>query len=185
MKKCVICGNPHKNTMFKTCSQLCQKQHERNLKDIAKAKKQDAKVKEAVKKAKQKEKKNNSISVLSKKADTLWSECIKIVYWYKCAYCHKWPDEVQLHSHHLFTRSRKSTRWNIHNWICLCASHHTLSSEFSAHQTGNEFFLWLEQEKWREFITELSQLSQEVCKISSELIKEKITILSEYKNLNL
>lgn len=176
-KKCLICSWPNPNSMLKTCNPLCQRKHERNLKRIKEEKDKERKVKV-------KTKKHNSISYLFKKADDLWAIAVKVNYGYRCAKCNKGNDEVQLHSHHLFTRSRKSTRLDIDNWICLCASHHTLSSEFSAHKTGNEFFLWLEEIKWREWINERMKNSLKVLHVSPDWIKEQIQILEEFISNN-
>jgi len=173
MKKCVICWNKHENTMSKTCGIACARKHTYNLKKL-----KEEKIK--VKKEKVKVKKQNSISYLDKKANKLWGECVKLNYWYRCAKCNKWPDEVQLHPHHLFTRSRKATKWDIDNWICLCASHHTLSSEFSAHQTWNEFFLWLEEIKWREWIDDRMKASMKIVHVSPDFIKERMQEMEKF-----
>lgn len=133
-----------------------------------------------VKKEKTLEKKINSISYLSDKTDDLWAIAVKVNFNYRCQYCNKWPDEVQLHSHHLFTRSRKSTRWDIENWICLCASHHTLSSEFSAHKTWNEFFIWLEWKKGREWIDMIASRSNKIVHITPDFIKERKKEIEEF-----
>lgn len=142
-------------------------------KELAREKKTKAVTKVKARKEKAKEKKVNSISYLSDKTDDLWAIAVKVNFNYRCQYCNKWPDEVQLHSHHLFTRSRKSTRWDIENWICLCASHHTLSSEFSAHKTGNEFFIWLEWIKGREWIDMIASRSNQIVHITPDYIKER------------
>ena len=156
------------------CSKKCRL-------ELWRAEVKKTKAKEKAKKKKQKEKKQNSISYLTKKADKLWSEAVKIEYNYECQV--EWCDKTQyLNSHHLYTRARKSTRWNIENWICLCAWHHTLSSQFSAHQTPLEFFEWLEWVKWRDWINEMSAKSREICNVTPDLIKEHIKSLEEYIN---
>ncbi len=174
-KKCIICWKEHSNTMSKTCSPFCSRKHQANLNKANKEKVR-------LKKEKVKEKKQNSISYLTKCADTLWSECVKINYNYACQYCGK---TEWLNSHHLFTRSRKATRFDIDNGICLCVLHHTLSHEFSAHQTWNEFFLWLESIKWRQFIDDMSQKSQQIVKVTPEYILACIKELEDFKNKNL
>lgn len=127
-----------------------------------------------------KEKKVNSVTYLDKKIEIDWRKAVKINYCWVCAYCGKNDSEAQLHCHHLFTRSRKSTRWDIDNWILLCASHHTLSSEFSAHMTWNEFFIWLESIKWRKWIDELMKRSNKIVSYTPEFIKEKHEIIKEF-----
>lgn len=129
---------------------------------------------------KKKEKKQNSISSLTKKADILWSECVKIRDWYKCVYCGK---KEYLNSHHLFTRARKATRWDIVNWLTLCSGHHTLSSNFSAHQTPLEFFEWFENRVWRTWIDELARKSRRALKVTPDFIKKSIKELEVYKKV--
>ena len=86
------------------------------------------------------------------KLDTLWSELIKALAGYKCEYCGK---ETTLNSHHIYSRSKKSTRWALNNGVCLCVAHHTFSSSFSAHKTPVEFTEWLNEYKGTEFIDSL------------------------------
>lgn len=62
------------------CSKKCRLEFTRE-----KARKEKEKVK--AKKQKAKTKKQNSVSSLTKKADALWSEAVKIEYNYECQYC--------------------------------------------------------------------------------------------------
>ncbi len=165
--------------LYTYCTPKHRQEHQREL--ARKQKEKDLKEREVEKK---REEKKTSIAVLTKTADKLWSELIKIQWGNKCWYCWKWSWEVQLHSHHLFTRSRKATRWDLENGICLCAWHHTLSSEMSAHQTSLEFFLWLEELKGREFIEKISKRSQEVYKVTSEDLQAKIELFKILKMWN-
>ena len=134
-----------------------------------------------LKKQKVREKKQNSLSSLTKKADKLWSEAVKIEYNYGCQYC--WKKEY-LNSHHLYTRSRRATRWDIDNWICLCSWCHTLSSNFSAHQTPLEFFEWLEWIRGRDWIDRLSKKSRQTIKYTPEMLKIEIENLQHYIKQN-
>lgn len=72
--------------------------------------------------------------------DTAWSELVKLRGNNQCEYCGK---RSYVQSHHIFSRSKKSVRWDPQNGIALCAGHHTLSSQFSAHKTPLEFTDWL------------------------------------------
>jgi len=174
-KKCLIRVNKWeeiKDWIYTFCSKSCRLEFQRE-----KVRKQNDKIK--VRKVKVKEKKHNSVSFLTKKADNLWSELVKMNYNYECQYCGKTEN---LNSHHLFTRSRRATRWDLDNWICLCSWCHTLSSNFSAHQTSLEFFLWLESIKWRDWIEELNNKSNQVYQVTSEWLKEIINELSLIKN---
>lgn len=156
------------------CRPLCQRQAEaqRKREKVAKVK---------IQKEKKRDKKNGSVSKLTKDADKLWSEAVKINYNYSCQYC--WKVE-NLNSHHLFTRSRRATRWDIDNWMCLCAWCHTLSSNFSAHQTPLEFFEWLEWIRGRDWIDELSRRSRVIESVSPDLLRDKIGILKEFIEKN-
>lgn len=169
-KLCIICEKEMPKGMKNVCSPWCSRKHNANLK-----KTKELKVKE--RKQKIKEKKMNSVKYLLKIADDLWSEAVKINYNYTCQYC--WRKDT-LNSHHLFTRMRKSTRLDIDNWMCLCSYHHTFSSDFSAHKTGNEFFIWLEWLKGRDWINELSRKSNSVVNFTPEFIKERIEELNKF-----
>lgn len=114
---------------------------------------------------------------LIKIADDLWSEAVKVNYWYKCAY--SWESE-NLNSHHIESRSHFATRWDLDNWICLTSTHHTFSQEFSAHKTPAKFRDWLIDTKWEKYVNWLYSKSREIVKITPDFIKEKIQILKEF-----
>ena len=77
---------------------------------------------------------------IDKKMDDAWSKLVKLIAGNQCEYCR---NTQTLNSHHVFTRSNKSTRWDELNGISLCASHHTLNSKFSAHGTPTIFTEWI------------------------------------------
>lgn len=83
------------------------------------------------------------------KLDEAWSYLVKLRALNKCEYCGK---QSNLNSHHIFSRSKKSTRWDVLNGICLCVAHHTFSSSFSAHKTPLEFIDWLTKYKGQDYI---------------------------------
>ena len=91
------------SSVQKACSTKCQKALE------------DAKAKR--KKAVKREKKKVSVEALSKKADMLWSRVVRIGG--RCEYCG--CVDKKLDAHHIYSRSNKSTRWELENGICLCA----------------------------------------------------------------
>jgi len=66
-----------------------------------------------------------------KQLDTLWSKIIRKNFDNKCAVCGATPCQA----HHIFTRSYKSTRWDIDNGIALCYKHHF----YLAHSKFEEF----------------------------------------------
>ena len=96
------------------------------------------------------------------KLDDAWSKLVKLQWGEQCAYCGK---RRYVQSHHIFSRSNKSTRWDTSNGIALCVGHHTFSSKFSAHKTPTEFTMWLEQKKGRSFLEMLSIKARAVSKL--------------------
>jgi len=88
------------------------------------------------------------------KLDEAWSKLVKLEAGMKCEVCGK---TTTLNSHHVFSRSNRSVRWDETNGICLCVGCHTFSSKFSAHKTPTEFTYWLEREYGREYIDDLSR----------------------------
>ena len=99
---------------------------------------------------------------IDRKLDIAWSKLVKLRAGMKCEYC--LAKNKQLHSHHLYTRSKKSTRWLPDNGICLCASHHVLNSTFSAHKSPREFNEWLDQYKGEDFMLMLRLKSNHIHK---------------------
>lgn len=95
--------------------------------------------------------------------DIAWSRLVKLRAGMKCEYCK--TTTKQLQSHHLFTRSRKATRWDVNNGISLCASHHVLGN-FSAHKSPLEFTEWLYTYKGKDFIDRIRIRSHNVCKMA-------------------
>lgn len=78
--------------------------------------------------------------MIDKKLDDAWSLKVKERAGFKCEYCGK---QNALNSHHVYSRSKKSTRWDVDNGVCLCVGHHVFSSSFSAHKTPLEFIEWI------------------------------------------
>lgn len=112
--------------------------------------------------------------------DLLWGELVKIRAGLKCEYCGK---TNSLNSHHIFSRSNMSLRWDVNNGICLCASHHVLGL-FSAHKSPLEFAEWLREKRGEEWYQILKEKSKIITKLSvadklkvAENLKEKIKLL--------
>lgn len=110
---------------------------------------------------------------IDKQLDDAWSKLVKLRGGMKCEYCGK---TSHLNSHHIYSRSKKSTRWSVENGICLCVGHHTFSSTFSAHKTPLEFTDWLEKYKGSDFIMKLRIKANAISKLHSF---EKEYILKE------
>jgi len=119
----------------------------------------------------------SELKKLEDKADDIWSKAVKINYNNKCVYS---QESTNLNSHHIFTRSRLSTRWNINNGMCLTANHHTWSQEFSAHKTPAKFMVWLRELKWDKFIDDLEKKSREVFKPTVENLQAIIKELEDF-----
>lgn len=99
-------------------------------------------------------KKKQSKSYLNKKKDEQWSKAVKERDNHTCQYCGK---KEYLNSHHIFSRSNFTTRWDLDNGITLCSGCHTFSSKFSAHKTPAEFIEWVKEKKglaWYERLRE-------------------------------
>jgi hypothetical protein len=67
--------------------------------------------------------KNKEIEIL----DTIWSSAVKERDGFKCMLCGRPQQEGRgkgLNSHHLITRLKYSTRWNIDNGVALCYACH-------------------------------------------------------------
>lgn len=109
------------------------------------------------------------------KLDVAWSKLVKLRAGMKCEYCGK---SSPLNSHHIFSRSKRSVRWDAMNGVCLCVAHHTFSSGFSAHKTPTEFTYWLEDVKGRPFIDMLTQKAHQ----TSKLHKHEKEVLLEHLN---
>lgn len=134
---------------------------------------QQNKIKDKIKERKHKkiEKKRNSISQLTKKADKLWSEIIRL-HWV-CEYdlCNK---SEYLNAHHIIWRSNKNLRWSLFNGICLCAWHHTFNSDFSAHKQPLLFSKRFEGYKGSPLVEKLTREANIVFKVTPEYLHEVI-----------
>lgn len=145
-KKCAECGKIINRGLTKYCNNLCKDKAARRRKRL---------------------KKKEQIS--EKDLDILWAKVIKLRDG-KCQVpgCKK----DNLNAHHIYSRSARSVRWELDNGISLCAGHHTLKSEFSAHRTPVEFTEFLIEVKGQEFMDNLKQLKNSIDKPDRAEIKE-------------
>lgn len=105
-----------------------------------------------------------------KKLDETWANLVKIRDGGRCVYCGK---TSYLNSHHIFSRSNRSTRWDVNNGITLCVAHHTFSSGFSAHKTPAEFIEWIKELKGEEWYNALRRKAKSIDKRKrSEILEE-------------
>lgn len=99
---------------------------------------------------------------LENRLDEVWSKLVKAKAGYVCEYCEK-PNT--LNSHHLYSRAKKSVRWDTDNGICLCVAHH-VGNSFSAHKTSLEFTEWVNDYKGKKFMERLKIKSHNTGKYS-------------------
>lgn len=77
-----------------------------------------------------------------KPKDKLWASLVKERDSYECQRCHVvYPEGRRqgLHAHHIFGRSRRTTRWMLENGISLCFGCHMW-----AHANPLEFHEWMQ-----------------------------------------
>lgn len=108
--------------------------------------------------------------------DLAWSELVKLKAGWCCEYCGK---TRYVQSHHIFSRSKKSVRWDVQNGVALCAGHHTLSSTFSAHKTPLEFTDWIYSHRGHDRINLLRIRANMVSKLHDFEKKILLTDLRE------
>jgi len=116
---------------------------------------------------------------IEKRLDAVWSELVKKKAGMKCEVCGKTRN---LNSHHIFSRAKKSVRWDVLNGICLCVGHH-IGNEFSAHKTPYSFNKWLEKYKGAnqmELLTIRSNQTSKLHPFEKELLLKELN--KELKN---
>ena len=87
------------------------------------------------------------------KLDIAWSKLVKVRAGFKCEipYCKHKPT---LNSHHIYSRSNRSVRWDLGNGVCVCVLHHIFGL-FSAHKAPIEFAEWLKEKRGVEWYEKL------------------------------
>jgi len=106
---------------------------------------------------------------IEKRLDEVWSKLVKLKAGNRCEYCGK---SNNLNSHHIFSRAKRSTRWDPTNGISLCVAHH-IGSGFSAHKTPLSFSLWIIKkrgESWYELLNYKSNQTSKLHKFEKELL---------------
>jgi hypothetical protein len=111
------------------------------------------------------------------KLDIAWSRLVKLRAGGKCEYknCNK---TKPLNSHHIFSRSNRSVRWDVDNGICLCVGHHTFGLD-SAHKNPTGFTMWLIETKGQEFVDELMQKAHQTVKLHKHEKEDLLDKLNE------
>lgn len=103
----------------------------------------------------------NSPGKLNKARDNNWRYLVKELAGNKCEYCGK---TEYLNAHHIFSRSNHAVRWYLPNGIALCAGHHTLKSDFSAHKTPADFVEWVKEYRGLEWYEDLRSRAKQIQK---------------------
>lgn len=162
--RCKVCKESFKPIRFlqKDCGKLECKQNLKRLK---------------VKDKKPKVKSGRKTKNVDKSLDNAWSLVVKLIAGEKCEVCGK---TNALNSHHVYSRSKRSTRWHIPNGICLCAGCHVFSSTFSAHKTPTEFTEWIKEYRGEQWYNNLREKANETWKGTTE---EKYRMLDEINKL--
>ncbi len=93
---------------------------------------------------------------LKDELDKLWSKCVRYRDKNKCQLCGREGNNP----HHIFTRSRLNTRFDLDNGITLCCGCHTLNPNLSAHKAPRNWWIWLESKKGKQWVNELEFRSQ-------------------------
>ena len=115
-------------------------------------------------------KKHNSDSWLNKQLDKLWSEVVRSKG--ACELCGRRPPEVVLHAHHIFSRKKYSTRYDLDNSVCLCMACHL----YSAHRNIQEFADWVCEKIGREKLDDLRKKANTIAKYTKE---DKLRMIKE------
>lgn len=124
-----------------------------------------------------------ALSKTEKALDDAWSLLVKLLAGNKCEikYCPK----GHLNSHHIYTRKNRSVRWDVLNGVCLCAGHHMLYTEFSAHGTPVTFNAWLMKSRGVEKMDLLEAKAHTISKLhpfeKELLLKELLKEIKELK----
>ena len=110
---------------------------------------------------------------IDKKLDDAWAKAVKERD-KECQYCRK---TTYLNAHHIYSRSKRSVRWDLMNGITLCVAHHVFSSKFSAHKTGIEFADWLinkKGEKWMQTLRIKANTHSKLSKFEKEIMLKEL-----------
>lgn len=110
-----------------------------------------------------------------------WAEVVKLRAKNKCEYpgCNK---TEYLNSHHLYSKSHFSTRYDPDNGMCLCSGHHSLNTESAHKDPGFKDTTIKFEVRTKEFWDKLERRAKSPAKIDRNLIKLDLeNQLSKYK----
>lgn len=109
-----------------------------------------------------------------RRLDELWSRAVRLRDKYTCQKCGRTHKQVQ--AAHIFSRNRKSVRWDIDNGITLCYYCHI----HWAHREPLEFAEWIKERLGEEKYEKLKRRAYEIAyDIDPEEIEAELKILIE------
>ena len=107
--------------------------------------------------------KKRTKTTIKKSCDKLWSKIIR-----SKGHCEICRTTQNLEAHHIVTRSRIPTRWDVDNGICLCSKHHKFCTEISAHGNSIAFARWFDDKFGPERFTRIQEKSRQTTKYTLE-----------------
>lgn len=108
---------------------------------------------------------------LKKQLDAEWYG-IQHRLWPRCAVCGR----ADVEAHHLVTKRRLTTCWDVANGIGLCGEHHR-GSGFSPHGTPKAFEEWLRMEYPEQWLWWQEAKERVTSSISEEWLRRKLETL--------
>lgn len=108
---------------------------------------------------------------LEKQLDILWRQRVLEKFSSSCAVCGR---KNGIQAHHIFSRTHKSTRWDIENGIALCSGHHLW-----AHREPEEFRRFLIHRLGEEKYNELYEKSRKPSHFSISDLERILEELNE------
>jgi len=109
---------------------------------------------------------------LENKLDKMCSEKVKELAGWRCEKCGR--ENCKLDWHHIFKRSKRSTRWDLGNGLCLCFVCHRLGAHSPDWGIIREFDKWLEWHMGSDKIVTLEQKSNQLKKHSLDELESLI-----------
>jgi hypothetical protein len=163
VKKCKTCL---KVVIFPTVSANCPKCQRAKLKLKKEKQKERSKIK--------KEAKRNSVQVLTKQADILFSKAIRL----RDGKSVKSGSTESLQCSHIWSRSNKAIRWDLDNALTLTAGEHL----YWWHKEPAEAIEWAKEVLGKEKWIELQNKRNAYFKLTPGFLQERINFLKEFIN---
>lgn len=111
------------------------------------------------------------------KLDKLWRKAVLAYRGEFCQVCG--ARNCKLDCHHVFTRSSRSTRWDVENSCVLCAHCHTFSKDFSAHKTPDNFKGYLKRCRGTKWYEALEKKAMTPMKLKYEDVKNELEAIAK------